>query len=86
MTSNTALTIKVVITLALAAAGISYILYTPPTSRIANYEKRSQNKPSHNVTRESAPKNKINTEASDSISLTGKKGRYEEAQVGKPSN
>ena len=86
MNTNTALTIKVTLTLTLAAAGIGYILYTPPTSQIANYEKKPMKKPSERTKAELTPSNKKNLEASDSISLTGKKGQYDETRIGKNPN
>lgn len=82
MNSNTILTIKVVVTLGLAAAGIAYILYTPPTSQISGYEKQPMKKPA-TVQRKSSTKNRTTKEASDSVSLTGKKGRYDETRIGK---
>ena len=86
MTTNTALTIKVTLTLALAAAGIGYIMYTPPTSHISNYEKRPMKQPPANVKNKKASQQNSNAEESDSISLTGKKGRYEESRIGKETN
>jgi len=86
MTTNTALTIKVAITLALAAAGIGYIMYTPPTSQISNYEKKPMKTPSSKFKSESASSKNSNREESDSISLTGKKGQYDETRIGKDPN
>ena len=82
MNTNTALTIKVAITLTLAAAGIGYILYTPPTSQIANYEKKPMKQHSAKLKSKTISRQSSNEE-SDSISLTGKKGRYEETRIGK---
>ena len=86
MTTNTALTIKVTLTLALAAAGIGYILYTPPTSQISNYEKKPMKQSSAKLKGETASRRASNTEESDSISLTGKKGRFDETRIGKDAN
>lgn len=85
MNSNTILTIKVMITLSLAAAGIGYVLYTPPTSQISNYEKRPMQTPNISQREKTASK-KTDNEANDSISLTGKKGRYDETKIGKDAN
>ena len=83
MNPDTALTIKIVITLALAAAGIGYILYTPPTSQISGYQKQPLNRPSSSQRIEHPAATSSNSDEGDSVSLTGKKGRYEETRIGK---
>ena len=86
MNPNTALTIKLTVTLALAAAGIGYILYTPPTSHVSDYEKKPMKKLTVKLKNESTQKKDSNSEANDSISLTGKKGQYDETRIGKNPN
>ena len=86
MNPDTALTIKIVITLALAAAGIGYILYTPPTAQISDYRKQPLNRPSSNQRIEHPAARASNTDEGDNVSLTGKKGRYDETRIGKNPN
>ncbi|MDH5473964.1 MAG: hypothetical protein OEY61_14050 [Gammaproteobacteria bacterium] len=84
MNQNTALTIKVTITLLLAITGIGYIMYTPPTSQVANYEKQPMKKPSTSARIESISDTvSNNADSGDNVSLTGKTGQFEETKIGK---
>ncbi len=85
------LTIKVVITGALGALGIMYIMAKPPVSEIRSYQKQAMPKPYSFGNRRSGggyrSNSSDNTAAdSDAISLTGKSGRYSEHTIGKPMN
>jgi hypothetical protein len=79
MKKELALTIKLVITLILAVAGIYYILETPPVSSVENYQKQKIVMPKQQ-NRPEAPEDKP---AGADQSLTGKEGRFDNSRIGK---
>jgi len=67
----------------LGILGIIYILANPPTAEINNYQKQSTPKPYLNKNNhDNGSAAAKNAASSDAISLTGKKGRYDEHLIG----
>jgi len=80
--SNSSLAIKLVVTSILGILGISYILYKPPVAEINSYQKQSMSKPRYKKSQSSFSSSESNSD-SDAISLTGKKGGYDQHVIGK---
>jgi len=83
--SNSSLTIKLVVTAVLGALGITYIMYKPPVAEINSYQKQSMPKPYKYKKNKSSFTSSENGNGgdSDAISLTGKKGGYDQHVIGK---
>jgi hypothetical protein len=82
MKKELALTIKLVITLILAVAGIYYILETPPVSSVEDYQKQKIVIPKHQTrSKEISPTKDLPAGADQS--LTGKEGRFDNSRIGK---
>ena len=82
MSRNLSITIKLIITMILAIAGILYILEKSPVSEISNYEKTEMPKPAYRSSSGSYS-SRASEKDSDAVSLTGESGRYDEVRIGK---
>lgn len=80
---SSSLTIKLIITSILSAMGIAYILYKPPTAEINSYQKQSMPKPYYKKESSNSSSSSEKSGNGDAISLTGKKGSYNEHRIGK---
>ena len=80
---STSIAIKLIITAILGALSITYILYKPPTSEITSYKKQSMPKPySYSKDNDSSSFSAESAADDDAISLTGKKGSYDQQIIG----
>ena len=75
--------IKLIITALLGGLGIFYILKKPPTAEINSYKKQSMPKPYRYKKNDNRIYSSENSSDSDAISLTGKKGSYDEHLIGR---
>ena len=82
--SNTSLIIQLLILVFIAIIGIMYIVDETPVSSLEHYDKQPMVTPFGSSDKDSFffPKGNDNSDGDD-ISLSGKKGRYEEALIGK---
>jgi len=82
--NNSPLIAKLIITAILGALGITYIMYKPPVAEINSYQKQSMAKPyKYKKNKSSFSSSEKNDADSDAISLTGKKGGYDQHVIGK---
>ena len=74
--------IKLAIFVLLAIIGIWSIMDESPVSKISNYEKQPSSLPQTSRSY-SQPFSSQSEAEGDDVSLTGEKGRYDEARIGK---
>lgn len=80
---TSSLTIKLIITAILGALGIMYILEKPPTSEINSYQKQGSPKYYRDKNNDNSSLfSSENSNDNDAISLTGKKGGYDQHVIG----
>jgi len=82
MNRSSSLIINLIIICALAAAGIWYILHKSPVSQVDDYQKGEMPKPSYGRST-SIFSSKSDDEDPDGVSITGKKGKYDEVRIGR---
>lgn len=71
-------TLQLILFLAVAAAAIYYVMVRSPFDHLEQHSSDRVNRPAAGYSTDSADKT-----SGDDVSLTGKKGRYEESRIGR---
>lgn len=71
-------TLQLILFLAVTAAAIYYVMIRSPFDHLEQHSSDRINRPTPGYTTDSADKT-----SGDDVSLTGEKGRYEEARIGR---